>query len=309
MCSADIHATDLRILTIAQVRFILTGLGNPDLFPASFQSFWRKDAPADLACRVLAMGPDHDLEQEAPVPDQPWSFVLADGRCTLTRRDQAGRALWRIFTQTAFEDATLVWHPRYFESVYGSYERSWATGLGLSLLIFRLLRHRGLVFHGNAAEIDGQGILCLGVSGSGKSTLARLLDAAGGRVLTDERPVLRRAQKSEHATGSADFHVYGSPWPSSAGMAQNTSASLARIYFLEHGAENRLTPLAPREAFNRLIHVTTIPWQDPALFDPCLATVEALLRHVPCAVLAFRPTPAVIDLIREDLQHHATVHS
>jgi hypothetical protein len=50
-----------------------------------------------------------------------------------------------------------------------------------------------------------------------------------------------------------------------------------------------------------MIHVATIPWQDPVLLDPCLTTVDALLRSVPCAVLAFRPTPAIVDIIRADL--------
>jgi len=50
-----------------------------------------------------------------------------------------------------------------------------------------------------------------------------------------------------------------------------------------------------------VIHVATIPWQDAALFDPCLATVETLLRSVPCAVLSFRPTPEVVELLRKDL--------
>jgi hypothetical protein len=99
----------------------------------------------------------------------------------------------------------------------------------------------------------------------------------------------------------AAFRVYGSPWPSSGGFACNAFAPLRKIYFLEHGAADRLTPLTPREAFNRLIHVATIPWQDPALFDPCLATVEALLQSIPCAVLTFRPTPEVVDVIRKDL--------
>ena len=173
--------------------------------------------------------------------------------------------------------------------------------------MLRLREQGGLVLHGAAAEVEGQGILCVGVSGTGKSTLARLLDAAGATVLTDERPVLR--QWPAPAAGrapSAAFRVYGSPWPSSAGFAREAWAPLRRIYFIEHGETDRMTPLSPRDAVSRLIHVATIPWQDPILLDPCLATIDALLTALPCAVLSFRPTPAVVDLIRDDLRRPAS---
>ena len=302
MSPLDANATGPRVLTIAHVRFALSGLGDAAAFPAPFRTFWRDDASADLVCGVLAAGPDEALAREPPVADCPWSFTVHDGRCELIRRDQAGDTLWRISASLTFDCAAITWHPRRFPAVYGHYEQAWATGLGLSLLVFRLLAHGGLVLHGNAAEIAGLGVLCLGVSGSGKSTLARLLESAGARVLTDERPVLRRwPAPTAPMPSPAAFRVYGSPWPSSAGIARDAWAPLARIYFLEHGAEDRITPLSPRDAFNRLIHVATIPWQDPAFFDPCLATVEMLLQSVPCAVLAFRPTPEVVRLIRKDV--------
>lgn len=310
MSPLDANAANPRVLTIAHARFALSGLGDAAAFSASFQTFWCHDDSADLACDVLAAGPDEALAQAPPVTGAPWAFTVQDGRCELVRRNQAGDTLWRIAASQTFEHAAITWHPRLFPAVYGSYEQSWSTGLGLSLLVFRLLAHGGLVLHGTAAALDGRGILCLGVSGSGKSTLARLLDPAGAQVLSDERPVLRRwpgpAAEAAPTPGDTAFRVYGSPWPSSADIARNAWAPLARLYFLEHGAKDRLTPLSPRDAFNRLIHVATIPWHDPALFDPCLETVETLLQSVPCAVLAFRPTADVIDLLREDLRHHAT---
>ena len=212
--------------------------------------------------------------------------------------------LWRIRAPLSFAAARISWHPQRFAAVYGDFVQSWRTGLGLSLLVFRLRDSRGLVLHGAASVLNGQGVLCAGISGVGKSTLARLLHAAGATVLTDERPVVRQGGVNSRAPGSpdmAEFRVHGSPWPSSGNFACPASAPLRRIYFLEHGAQNAVTPLAPREAFNRLLHVTTIPWQDATLFDPCLQTIDALLRSVPCAQLSFRPTPEVVDLIRQDL--------
>jgi hypothetical protein len=306
MSQHDANATDRRALTIAGVRFALSGLTDATAFPSAFQVFRQGAATADLDCEVSCHGPANALLSEPPAPDKPWSFTVREGRCELVRRGAEGEALWRITGPLPFERATVAWNPLRFAGFYGSYERAWGTGLGLSLLVLRLRAEGGLVLHGTAAEIDGQGLLCVGVSGTGKSTLARLLDAAGATVLTDERPVLRQWPAPAAGTApSAAFRVYGSPWPSSAGFARNAWAPLKRIYFVEHGATDRITSLPPRSAVSRLIHVATIPWQDPALLDPCLATVDALLRALPCAVLSFRPTPAVVDLIRADLRRPA----
>ena len=295
----DVEPTTLQAapLVIAGVRFMWSGpcpVDRAALAPA-FAPFLQP-AASDLACTVTALGPAPSLDRQPPAPDSPWSFSVRGDRMELVRRDREGQILWHAAAPLTYEDAALSWSAGRFAAAYGSYEQAWSRGLGLTQLVFRLRNHGGLVLHGTAAEWDGRGVLCVGVSGSGKSTLARLLDGAGFSVLTDERPVIRLEPPS------AAFRVHGSPWPSSAGFARRAAAPLRRIYFLEHGATDCLTPLTPREAFNRLIHVATIPWQDPRLFDPCLATVEALLQAVPAAVLAFRPMPAAAELLRQELE-------
>jgi hypothetical protein len=315
----------LQCTTIAGVRFALSGAIDDAAFAPAFRAFRHGATIADLECDVSCLGPDEALTSQSLAPEKPWSFTACNGVCELVRRSQEGEALWRIAGPLAFDSAAVTWNPRRFADFYGCYERAWSTGLGLSLLVLRLRAQGGLVLHGTAAEVDGQGILCVGISGTGKSTLARLLDAAGAMVLTDERPVLRQwpaptacrpeqpeairkrtSCKSGFASEqTAAFRVYGSPWPSSAGFACNAWAPLRRIYFLGHGATDRLTRLSPPDAVRRLIHVATLPWQEPVLLDACLATMGAVLCAVPCAVLAFRPTPDVVDLIRNDLRRPA----
>ncbi len=297
------RSSGLSRLTIAGVRFLLSGPNESPAFPLPFQSFRSGDGVTDLGCEVFCSGPDHALALQPPAPDKPWSFTVSEGICEVVRRNQEGVALWQIVGPLLFNRATVSWNPARFSEFYGSYERAWGTGLGLSLLVLRLCRQGGLVFHGAAVDVDGHGVLFLGISGTGKSTLSRLFDAAGATVLTDERPVLRQwpAPGSGEALPAAAFRVYGSPWPSSAGFARNAWAPLRRVYFIEHGETDRVTPLTPREAFNRLIQVATIPWQDPEILDPCLETVGRLLQSMPCAVLSFRPTPAVVEVIRADV--------
>lgn len=291
-------------LTIAGVRF--TPLASEDFqaFSPSFLSFTDDSLCSDLSCELSAQGPDDSLLTEPPAHGKPWTFTVSDPVCAVIRRNQEGQVLWKFSGPLSFERVSITWHPFLFADFYGSYGRAWSTGLGFSLLMLRLCAQGGLVLHGTAANLDGQGLLFVGISGKGKSTLARLLDSAGATVLTDERPIVRQwpAPTGDPKTAPGDiFRVYGSPWPSSAGFACNAWAPLKRIYFIEHGATDQITPLMPREAVHRLIHVATIPWQDPALLDPYLATVNRLLQSIPCAVLSFRPTADVVEVIRTDL--------
>lgn len=283
-------------LTIANARFTLTGELNTDAFSESFLPFLDTDSAFDVECEIICEGADEEVASLPLMVDDPWSFRVMEGQCDVRRRNQTGETIWRVCAPLGFEKANVTWDLNLFVHHYKSYEKAWETGLGLSFLILRLRELGGLVFHGSASVLDGQGILCVGVSGKGKSTISKLLDAEGASVLTDEHPVLRMQRGS-----SSEFLIHGSPWPSSAGYARNECAPLKRIYFLQHGPDNEIIPLSPGDALTRLIHVAVIPWQDPALFDPCLKTVETLLANVPAAVLSFVPDESVVDVIRQDL--------
>lgn len=292
-------------MTIAGVRIDLRGSVAVNGLGANFHPFLSGSRDGDLTCEVFGQGADQTLLSDPRRPENPWSFQIRDGRCLVVRRHRDGDTLWRIVAPLSYDRFEVTWHPLLFPRIYVSYEYAWRASLGRLLLLLRLHRHGGLIVHGMAAELAGQGILCLGVSGAGKSTMARLLHEAGARVLSDERPVLRRwppPAAARTAPGQpASFRVYGSPWPSSGGFVRNAWAPLRRLYLLEHGTEERLTPLAPRAAVTRLIQVAPMLWQEPSLMDPCLATIETLLASVPCAVLAFRPSAAAVRVIEDDL--------
>ena len=290
-------------MQVADVRFSFCKLLDSSLLSPAFQPFLAHAGPADLACAVTGMGPDDSLSRMRVAPDEPWSFRRSGDRFEVMRRDREGHVVWRITGPVPFESATVQWHPARFIQRYGTFERTLGQGIGLVLLTLRLLTHRGFVLHAVAADLDGEGILCAGVSGRGKSTLARLLDGAGATVLSDERPVVRQwpLPGGDAAPPRSGCRVYGSPWPSSANMARNAWAPLRRLYFLEHGSANRITPLDPAAALRRLIPVATVPWQAPSLLDPLLDTIGALVTGIPCAVLAFRPEADAVAAIRGDL--------
>ena len=45
-----------------------------------------------------------------------------------------------------------------------------------------------------------------------------------------------------------------------------------------------------------------VAWQHPALFDPALETLGALVESVPFAILRFLPDTSAIDAVRRDLE-------
>lgn len=183
---------------------------------------------------------------------------------------------------------------------------SWADGDGEAraalsalrfLLPFALALREGIFLHGAAVVLDGQAVLFAGPSGAGKSTIAGLLEQAGGQVLSDERPIVRRGS-------DGGFLSYGSPWPSSGShYAQPEGAPLAALCLLEHGTEDTLDPLTPGEAFARLRadRLFFFPHYAPTFFQPLMATWERLLRQTPLYRLRFRPTTAVAARLRAHL--------
>lgn len=202
--------------------------------------------------------------------------------------------VWRLRSSESFEEVALDWNPQAFDPLHPSLGQALGGSLGRAMVIFSLARRGGLIFHSTAAVLAGEGVIFAGPSGRGKSTLAKLLDAAGVPVLTDEWPIVRLLTAADEPER---FRVYGSPWPSSGGFARNDSAPLRRLYFLEHGPENRIEPVSRKEALRRFMLSARVPWHFPTFLDPMLATIESFLAEIPCAVLYFKPTAEVVDFL------------
>ncbi len=284
------------LVTIAGIRFQMSGnLGTGHFLPY-FTDFLSPALSSDFQCDIAVAGASEKLRRTPRNSANPWSFSFSDGACEVFRRSPDGDVWWHMRGNRDFSQVETTWSSQLFAERYGSYHEAWSTGLGLVYMAMRLRTIGGFPFHGAAADLDGHGIICTGLSGVGKSTISRLLNDAGIPVLTDERAILRRTSPD-----SDNFLACGSPWPSSAGLAANSQAPLRRIYLLAHGRENRLTTLLPAEAVRRLIPLIAIPWQSPALLDPFLATLDSLVRNVPCKLLEFRPEPDIVPFLRRDL--------
>ncbi|MBM4031478.1 MAG: hypothetical protein FJ291_06785 [Planctomycetes bacterium] len=174
------------------------------------------------------------------------------------------------------------------------------------LLMHLLALHEGALVHAGGASIGGKGFIFAGKSGAGKSTLATCLAgrlAVGGasvprgaetpRLLSDDRMALRKV--------GGRFLAYGTPWPGDQGAALNECAPLHAIFFIRHADTDAIVPIAPREAAERLLPLTSIPWYDPEPMTLVLRFLDDLAAHVPAFELRFRPGPGVVELLEREM--------
>ncbi len=135
-----------------------------------------------------------------------------------------------------------------------------------------------------------QTLLFPGVSGAGKTTLCRqLMTLEEGRVLSDDRVVLRQFDGC--------FHAFGTPWPGDARQACNAHAPLSALCFIEKSKDAYLIQIGAAETLRRLLESVSIPWYNTCLRELVLTQVEKLVAFVPAYRLGFCPDPGVLDKV------------
>ncbi len=156
------------------------------------------------------------------------------------------------------------------------------------ILIARLLADRdGFYLHSCGAVIDDRGLLFVGHSGAGKSTTARMI-APRAEILSDDRNIVRR-----HPDG---WRVYGTWNHSDLPEVSARSAPLHAVLFLEQAAVNRIDRIEDRrEVVRRLLGCVIRPLATAEWWHATLASVERLVREVPCYLMRFDRSGAILD--------------
>jgi hypothetical protein len=191
------------------------------------------------------------------------------------------------------------------------------------LIMHRLTQEKAIELHScGIVRADGIGNLFVGHSGAGKSTTTRLWTAREDvEVLSDDRIIVRRdaavveipldasraarrhgvlrsAQDDNVATGAKfKMRMYGTPWHGEACFASPHSAPLARIFILEHGSGNILTPLSPSQAVAELFARSFVPFHRHEYVDSALDFLQELTEAVPVYRFAFEPDQRAVDTI------------
>jgi hypothetical protein len=159
------------------------------------------------------------------------------------------------------------------------------------LLIHVLAQNQGALIHAAGMALRGKGYIFAGRSGAGKSTLTRqFIEGKGFDLLSDDRIAVRKID--------AKFMAYGTPWPGDAGIADNKGVPLAGIFFISHGDSNRMEPMTPQQALERLMPVTSIPWYHEKIMTRVLCFCEDLISNAPAYELFFKPDTEVVDVFK-----------
>jgi len=185
---------------------------------------------------------------------------------------------------------------------------------------------------------NGDANLFVGHSGAGKSTTTRLWTSVEDvEVLSDDRIIVRRdegavaetprcagdsastrgvlrlpencASPSSHsaqddnALGASvisryKMRMYGTPWHGEAMFASPNSAPLSRIFVLEHGHGNVITPLTPSQAVAELFARSFVPFHRHEYVDSALVFLEELANSVPVYRYSFEPDQRAVEKIQ-----------
>lgn len=164
------------------------------------------------------------------------------------------------------------------------------------LLMYFLAKRKGMLLHAAGMVRRGKAYLFAGASGAGKSTLSGLLaEARVGKLLSDERMVVREI--------AGTMHAFGTPWAGTSGIARNGSAPAAGIYFLRHGRDNHMEKLPAAEALDGLLPLVSIPWYDPDTMSPIIAFAKQFLTKVPAFEMSFVPDSSASDFFLKAVAH------
>jgi len=186
------------------------------------------------------------------------------------------------------------------------------------LIMHRLTQEKGIELHASGIVLgDGTGNLFVGHSGAGKSTTTRLWTTRDDvLVLSDDRIILRQTSPQHSSRSESEFQdcitscgktvdaeagsrifMYGTPWHGEAMYASPASAPLRRIFILEHGKGNVLTPLSSSQAIAELFARSFVPFHRHNYVEASLEFLQEIVDRVPVYRYAFEPDQRAVATI------------
>lgn len=154
------------------------------------------------------------------------------------------------------------------------------------ILYYLTVLHGDIMIHASGVNNSGYGYLFSGVSGKGKTTLAKLWDDAGGKVIHDDRLIIRNI--------SGTYKMFNTPVYNNDEPAESP---LSRIYIIEHGTENRLVPVKGATAVSLVMANCIQHNWNPEIIARLMGTVSIMCGSIPVVKLFFRPDKSIIDYI------------
>lgn len=138
----------------------------------------------------------------------------------------------------------------------------------------RIISHSAMLIHSSAILVGGKAYLFSANSGVGKSTHTRLWKQLYGdevEYINDDKPVVR----IENGIATA----YGTPFDGGSGIANNISAPLGGIIFLERGEENSISRITSTSQILQRLYFSTAHFVSKNTADSMLNNFEELIGN------------------------------
>lgn len=157
------------------------------------------------------------------------------------------------------------------------------------------IRKDGIFVHGmGVKDINNDGLLFAGKSRAGKTTLAKIYhNHSKALVLNDDRIIVRKRNNN--------FYLYGSPWHGEFSdylESHIDKARLRRIFFLQKGENNSLTPISANRAFKYLYPAMFPTFWDREGIENITLFLRELVSKVDCFRLKFKKDKSVVGFVR-----------
>ncbi len=160
-----------------------------------------------------------------------------------------------------------------------------------SLIIYYLTVINGdIMIHASGVEYNEKGYIFSGISGKGKTTMAGIWNRAGGRIIHDDRLIIRKSGNN--------YFMFNTP------VYANDSPSLSPvtgIFLIDHGPENTLVPVSGARAISLVLANCIQHNWNRDIVVRLIESVNSLCNAVQVALLTFRPEESIIDFIT----HHS----
>jgi len=163
------------------------------------------------------------------------------------------------------------------------------------LQVFTLHDRSGLVLHASAVEVDGRAVLFVGRSGAGKSTVAALAARAGATFLADDMIFVEIDDNGAPRAHCLPFLQRND------GLLRPHAVPVAAVYAITQAARDVVRPLDATESLRKTMIATTLSVRHPHFAKASFDLAQRLARLVPARSLEFRDTPALWDVVRDDV--------
>jgi len=148
-----------------------------------------------------------------------------------------------------------------------------------------------LILHASGIAWQDKAFVFIGHSGAGKSTLVSDLSALPKvTVLGEDQLVLRKIDQK--------FFVYGTPWHENPDRCDPRGVPLSKIFFLDRGAKQTLTPLSGFDASVRIMTTAFVPYYFPERVQAIMDTLSKLPTQTRAFVLAYQRGSDILETLK-----------